>query len=128
MRQKLRLAPLWWAGGWLLMGLIVFGSLQPPTALPEILPKDKIMHFGAYGLAAFWFSGMTERSRYPVVAIALLVVGALLEFAQQAMGVGREADWLDVVANLLGIATALGLAYAGLGSWMLRVERRLGLS
>lgn len=127
-RQQLRLAPLWWAGGWLLASLVVVGSLLPSERLPSFGGMDKLHHFLAYWLMALWFSGMTERDRYLLIALWLLILGACVELAQYAMGFGRSADWRDFVANGLGVAAGLSLAYAGLGSWMLRIERRLGIS
>lgn len=127
-RRRLRLAPLWWIGGWVLLALIVYGSLKPSGPVPSYWPKDKVLHFTAYLLLAFWFSGITERRRYPIVAVFLLAVGVAIEYAQGAMGFGRTSDWHDVIANSCGIASGLALAYAGLGSWMATIERRLGLS
>lgn len=125
---RLRLAPLWWTGAIILTALIVYFSLEPPSGV--VLPNvsDKVKHFGAYCGLAFWFAGLTERRIYPGVAVALILLGGLMELAQGAMGLGRTLDWRDFLANTLGIATALGVAYAGLGSWMIYIERRLGVS
>jgi len=124
---RLRLAPLWWSVGVVLVLGVIFGSLAPTTAGPTIA-GDKLAHFAGYGVLSFWFAGILERRRYPVLAALMLALGVLIEIAQYAMGLGRAGDWRDVVANSLGIAAALALAYAGLGAWLLRVERRLGLS
>lgn len=126
--RRLRLGPLWWTGGVFLVLLVIYGSLTPSSALPRLWASDKLQHFAAYCSVAFWFAGMTERRRYPLVAGALLLLGAAMEIGQALMGFGRAADWRDFAANTLGIAAALAAAYAGLGSWMLQVERRLGLS
>ena len=126
---RLRLAPLWWAGAWVLLLLVVVASLKPPGGLLSSLwHGDKVMHFSAYFGMAFWFAGILQRRRYPAIAVGLLLLGAAVEVAQEAMGLGRTADWHDLVANALGLSAGLGLAYAGLGSWMFRIERRLGLS
>ncbi|MGQ0834405.1 MAG: VanZ family protein [Gammaproteobacteria bacterium] len=125
--NKLRLAPFWWVAGIVLALVVVFESLAPTVSMPP-LGNDKLAHFAGYGVLSFWFAGILQRRRYPVLAALLLAFGVLVELAQYAMGLGRTADWRDVVANSLGIATALALAYAGLGMWMVQVERRLGLS
>jgi VanZ family protein len=126
--DRLRLAPLWWGIGFGLGLAIVTGSLVP--RLPDMMPmgSDKVWHFAGYGMLSFWFVGVLERRRYPLLAIVMLSLGIAIEIAQHAMGMGRSADWRDIVANSLGIAVALGLAYAGLGAWLRYVERRLGLS
>jgi VanZ family protein len=124
---RLRLAPVWWSLGIGLILLVVFESLAPSVSESPIT-NDKLAHFAGYAAMSFWFAGILERRRYPVLAVLMLALGVVIELAQYAMGVGRTADWRDVAANSLGIATALGLAYAGLGAWMLQVERRLGLS
>jgi len=126
---KLRFSRLYWGAGWIFVALVIYGSLRPESQAHHAWwPPDKIMHFSAYCTMAFWFSGMTDRRRYPYLAILLLVLGGLIEVLQGAMGYGRDADWHDLLANAMGIATALILAYAGLGNWMNKIEHRLGLS
>ncbi len=125
---RLRLAPLWWAGAWILLLAVVVLSLRPPAGLPTLWFKDKVLHFGAYFGMAIWFAGILQKRRYPAIAVGLMLLGAAVEIAQGTMGLGRSADWRDMLANAAGLATGLGLAYAGLGSWMLHIERRLGLS
>jgi VanZ family protein len=126
--QNLRLAPWWWAGGALLVIVVIYASLKPPSAPHLVFASDKVKHFAAYCGVAFWFAGMTERRRYPMLALALVLLGVAMELGQAAMGLGRTAEWRDLLANTLGIGTALAVACAGLDSWMLQIERRLGLS
>lgn len=125
---RLRFARLWWTAGWMLVAFIVYGSLKPTVDIPGGWMSDKMLHFSGYCAVAFWFVGITDRRRYPLVAAGLLLLGLLIEIAQQLMGLGRTAEWRDFLANMLGVATALALAYAGLGSWMVQIEQRLGLS
>jgi VanZ family protein len=124
---KLRYSKLWWGIGWAIIAAVVYGSLdRPDTAMPMFV-NDKLVHFGAYWLMTMWFAGVLQRRRYPWLAIALFLFGGAIELLQGAMGFGRDADWHDLIANTLGIITALGVAYAGLGSWLAVIERRLGL-
>lgn len=123
--QRLRFFGWWLAGGIALLALIVTGTLAPPHAVPEISLSDKLQHFGGYLLLALWFAGLVERYRYLLVGVALIALGGTLEAAQAAMAVGRSADWSDVSANTLGVVVGLALAQAGLGSWMLTIERGL---
>jgi VanZ family protein len=126
--RRLRLGPYWWAGGIVLALAILLGSLAAPSSLAPMHLGDKIQHFAGYGALSFWFAGLLERDRYPVLAVLLMAFGLAIEGMQYVMGLGRLADWRDIVANSAGIVTALALAYAGLGAWMFYVERRLGLS
>lgn len=125
--NRLRLAPLWWTAGIVLALLIVFHSLTPAIQVTAAF-GDKIGHALGYAALSFWFAGLVERRRYVLLGAVLLAFGIAMELAQHLMGLGRTADWGDVAANLAGILAALGLAYAGLGAWMIEVERRLGLS
>jgi VanZ family protein len=126
---KLRYSKLWWGIGWTFIALVVYGSLQAPDRADiPFLVSDKLVHFGAYWLMTLWFAGVLHRRRYPWLALGLLALGGGIELLQGAMGFGRDADWRDMVANTLGIFTALGVAYAGLGSWMVVIERRLAPS
>src|SRR5262245_19741802 len=126
--DRLRLAPLWWFAGWVLVAMVIYGSLSAPFPTTEIRVSDKIVHFSAYCAMALWFSGLLERRRYPWIAGLLIALGGIIEILQGEMGFGRDADWRDFLANTLGVGLAVGLAYAGLGSWLRFIERRLGLS
>jgi VanZ family protein len=124
---KLRYSKLWWGIGWAILGAVIYGSLDRPDTTMPIVVSDKLVHFGAYWLMTMWFAGLLQRRRYPWLAVAMFLFGGVIELLQGAMGFGRDADWHDLVANSLGIVTALGVAYAGLGSWLVVIERRLGL-
>lgn len=123
---KLRYSKLWWSIGWLFIAVVIYGSLERPTQQDVPFPiNDKVVHFCAYWLMTFWFCGVLARRRYPWVAFWLFLFGAAIEVMQGVMGFGRDADWRDLLANSLGIVTALALVYAGLGSWLAVIERRV---
>lgn len=126
--RRLRLRPYWWTGGILLALVVLVGSLAAPGNVPAMRFGDTMQHFLGYAALSFWFAGLLQRHRYPVLAVLLVAFGVAIEGIQYAMGLGRSADWRDVAANFAGIVTSLALAYAGLGAWMFYVERRLGLS
>ncbi len=87
-------------------------SLLPTEKLPaipnwsDLFSPDKIAHFGAYALFTLLLSfELVPRfgGRGLLYAVLLAAAfGALMELLQGAMGVGREADYVDMVANLLG--------------------------
>lgn len=124
--QRLRFFGWWLAGGVLIAVLIATGSLVPPADLPKVAVSDKVEHFGGYLLLSLWFSGLFRPGRYLVVGAALVAFSGGLEIAQGVMAIGRTADWWDFLANTLGVTTGLGIALAGLGSWMLAIERGFG--
>jgi hypothetical protein len=128
-QTQLKFSVLWWTAGWIILALVTWGSLSPAGQEPPVWwPRDKVLHFSAYCTMAFWFAGTMQRRLYPYLALFLLIFGGGIEIAQGLMGYGRDADWRDLLANAMGIGTALILAYAGLGTWMAKIERKLGLS
>lgn len=121
-RASLRWRGAWialWAVGW---GLCVVLSLGPPVpgALPPFPHADKLNHALAYAVLAWWamgcFASTTGRRR---ALLALLVLGAAMEWAQGALTVDRQRDGLDLVANAVGVGlgTALGLVLS-LPAWL----------
>jgi len=123
-RPKLRYSWLWWTIGWLLVALTINDSLEPNAPkFAHLFPSDKVLHFSGYFALATWFTGITERKRYAFVGCGLIALGGAIEIAQGVMRLGREAEWLDFLANSLGVSIGLGFAYAGLGMWMVWVER-----
>ena len=103
-----------WTAAVATLGTVVLFSLGPGAGPTGILGADKLWHALAYGaltggwlLAAVWRPGRGP-GRYPggapLIVIGAAVLGALLELLQG--GVGRFADPLDWMANLVGIALA----------------------
>ncbi len=82
---------------------------------------DKWSHFAAFLVLALWFSGLFRKRSYWRVAVGLLAFGILIELCQRLVGY-RSAEWLDVVANALGIAVGLFLGWLGFGGWCQRFE------
>jgi VanZ family protein len=126
--RKLRLAPLWWACAVGLTAYVVVQCLVPPKMVPNLHVNDKLEHAGAFGLMTFLYAGVLERRRFPLLIGGMLLLGAGIEIAQGAMGLGRDMDFWDWVADAVGVFAAVIPAYLGLDSWMLYVEQRLGLS
>ena len=95
------------------VGVLLWLTLSPTDELPKVTLWDKAEH------ALAWFvltaTGLVLSPRRPraIVAFALFM-GVLVEVLQGTMGLGRDADWRDVVADSLGIGAALGLYLLGL--------------
>jgi VanZ family protein len=125
-RPELRWTTFWWACDWLITLGVILGSLIPPAEMHRVAPdiNDKLMHAGAYFLMGMWFAGSLEPKKHGWLAIGLIALGGLIEILQYYMGFGRDADWLDFLADGLGAVLAISLARAGLGNWMAWVERR----
>jgi VanZ family protein len=121
--------PQLWLGLWgLMIAAVIVGSLAPSDALPQMwFPgADKLQHLAGYavlsGYAAMLFA--SRRAQW-VAAAGLVLLGILIEGAQSALTVSRQADPVDMLANLAGVALgqALGMTrVAGLLEW---VDRRI---
>jgi VanZ family protein len=94
-----------------------FSSLSAPPAPPQQL-TDKHVHSLVFGglallLLRAWASGrwakVTLRASGQVAVVAI-AYGAIDEWHQWFVP-GRHADLLDLVADALGIVSAVGLAY-----------------
>ena len=77
---------------------------------------DKWLHVFAFVFLAVWFAGQHEARAYWRIGIGLIGFGLLIEGCQWLVGY-RTAEWLDIVADTIGIVTGLALALAGLGGW-----------
>ena len=119
----LRFPRLWLSVGWLAIGLAIVVCLMPSERLPKPPNlSDKSEHFLCYLLLSCWFAGIYPRARYWIIGIGLSVMGVLIEIAQGSMGLGRQADAYDVLANCTGVLAGLLLCWLWLGGWAQRVE------
>ncbi|HET9499767.1 MAG TPA: VanZ family protein [Marmoricola sp.] len=110
-------------GGVLVLSLL--GFFTPGSDLPSGPPvSDKLEH------AAIFFA-LALTGRYAGFAVSRLVVGlccyaAVTEVLQAVLPIGRDGDWRDVVADVLGVAAAVLLTRAGAALLRLRRARRGG--
>lgn len=123
MLLALRHPRLWLVFGWILVVGAIIANLVPSHDLPKLGGiNDKMEHIGGYFVLSLWFAGIYPRARYPMIGVALLAMGIVIEGLQGAMHVGRQADLRDVYANTAGIVGGLMLAVVWLGGWAQRVE------
>jgi len=88
--------------------LITGNELSSLNQVLPILGYDKLTHYGAYvGLAFLSILGFESR-RGIVVALLMILVGALIKVAQQ-FSPGRTPEVADAVANSLGVFTGIAL-------------------
>jgi VanZ family protein len=118
----LRHRGLWIALSVLLVVGVVYGSLQPDFGPDVPANFDKLEHFSAYLGLSLWFTGLFTRSRFWIVAAALVAFGLAIEVAQDAMNLGRSAEVLDMAANVLGVTLGLAIAFRWSGEWARRFE------
>ena len=92
---------------WLLLGIILAISIMPTGDAPTIFANDKLNH----GLAFFTLSVMARllwtRTHAAILFILLMLFGGGIEILQLVMGFGREADWMDFLADIAAIALGI---------------------
>ena len=87
---------------------VLVASLVPTSSLPQVTLWDKVEHFIAYAVLAV-LGARAFPGRPWLLAAALVANGVGVEILQEAMGLGRQGEVLDALANTLGIAAGLGL-------------------
>ena len=105
---------------------ILVGSLWPTMPAVPGGMSDKLLHFLAYVALALAFAAAFSRRHWLAIALGLAVFGAVIEILQHWLSSSREGEWLDLGANLGGIATGLAMALAVPHPWRQRLDRLLG--
>lgn len=106
-----------------LAGMVVWLSLAPSSGLPSVDGSDKLHHAAAYLALALGGAWTFPRWRLQL-GLALFVTGLLIEVLQSQMGLGRQGDPMDAMANTCGILA--GLSLAGAAFWMIEVLTTAG--
>ncbi|MDH3220232.1 MAG: VanZ family protein [Gammaproteobacteria bacterium] len=123
MRSRLRLYPLWYGLGALMLLLVAVLSLVPVPE--EIGVDDKLAHTVTYFILAGWFSLLaSHREALGWTFAGLLAYGMAIELLQ-GMTAYRFAEWGDVVANGTGIAAGMLLYLTPLPRVLRLVDRNL---
>ena len=114
---------------WVLMiAAVVTGSLVPSDELPRMLfpGADKLQHMAGYatlsGYAVMLFANRRGRG---MAALGLVLLGVLIECAQSALTTSRQADPMDMLANLIGVGLGQAFAATGVAGWLLRIDSGL---
>ncbi|WP_304190300.1 VanZ family protein [Phenylobacterium aquaticum] len=95
------------------VGVLLWLTLAPTDELPKVTLWDKAEHALAWFVLTALGLALSPRRPRAIVVFAL-VLGVMVEVLQGTMGVGRDADWRDVVADSAGVACAYGLYRLGL--------------
>jgi VanZ family protein len=117
----LRYRPAWIASIWLLVLVIVVGSLIPDSGPPSVAGSDKVEHVVAYFMLSVLGAAVVARDGLIRVMARTLALGVALEVAQGLLTDTRSADWADVLANAAGILAAWWLMRRRAG-WAQAVE------
>ncbi len=123
----LRYARRWRIGGIFLLALVLVLALVPADWFWPDSPdaaffiSDKWLHGITFTALALWFSGQYARNSYWRLILGLVAFGLLIEVTQRMVSY-RTADWMDLLADLLGVAVGMAIALAGAGGWCLRFE------
>ena len=125
LRPGLHYTRYWMASGLLLVLAVVVLSLLPVRELPNVNVSDKIEHAAAYLMLSLWFGGLLRVRAFLGLGLALLALGGGIELAQAGMGLGRQGDWRDMLANAVGVVAGLFLAAIPLGRWAHWLEHSL---
>ncbi|MDE5684947.1 MAG: VanZ family protein, partial [Paramuribaculum sp.] len=108
--QLLNAFPLGMASA-IILCIICITTLMPPSGVPSVsIPNiDKVVHalfFGALSTVFIFDASLylkrTDMNIYIACALASTIIGALIEIAQDAMGLGRSGDWYDLMADAAG--------------------------
>tara|TARA_B110000196_G_scaffold284167_1_gene266526 strand:+ start:502 stop:879 length:378 start_codon:yes stop_codon:yes gene_type:complete len=95
---------------------IIVGSFMPSSNIPQIAISDKGIHFIFYAIFAIllYFPLRINTTRaYTFVTTSILVLlvgfalGAVVELIQHYFIVGRFGEYLDIVANTIGLLIGL---------------------
>jgi len=125
----LRHTGLWRVSSVVLLILVLAATLSPAlwflddmeNALIWFHNSDKWLHAMTFVVLTVWFTGLYEKRVWWLTALGLVLFGFLVEFCQLQVSY-RTADWIDILANTLGIIVGLTIAVAGLGGWGPRFE------
>jgi len=100
---------------WILMMIaITFESSISNISLPDlgITFTDKLAHFGVFGLMGWVLTrGMIlTNKKYPIlISIVIGFIFAITDEWHQSFVPGRDADVLDVIADLIGLIVSANL-------------------
>ena len=100
-----------------------FRSL-PDDSRPDRHALDKLLHGLTFAVLALWYTGQYARGSYWLIALGLIVYGALIEVFQSWLPY-RTAEPGDMTADVVGIVFGMTIALLATGGWSLRAEEWL---
>jgi uncharacterized protein YfiM (DUF2279 family) len=86
--------------------ILLYMTLAPGRDVPGVgITWDKAEHATAWAVLTGAGLLLSTKRRWSIGVFAFLL-GAVIEVLQATMGVGRDGDWRDLVADTVGIAAA----------------------
>lgn len=118
---------VWLGTGWLWVAAVFYLSLMPHPPEPVAFNGvDKLEHLLAYAGLMLWFCQVyAERKIRLRLFVALTAMGVGIEFLQ-GMGGYRYFEYVDMLANTIGVLVGWGSARTVLGKILLAFEQRSG--
>ena len=123
--SHLRYRKFWLFIGWAWLVSIWYLSLtaEPPSLDFGVTFSDKIQHAMAYGALMAWFLQLYHRRHSRIVwAIAFIGMGILLEYLQR-MTAYRDFEYLDMVADTVGVLLAIAIVRGKLSRVLWQLEQ-----
>ena len=120
--KPLRRLPMWLALWFAGITAVVVVCLLPGQDLPRIPLSDKVEHALAFAaLAASAVQLFVRGLPLLVAAVGLLALGVGIELAQAGFTTTRAMEGADVVADAIGIAAGMLVAWTPLRDVLLKV-------
>jgi VanZ family protein len=100
----------------LFLGIVIAVLTLAPVSSQDVPGSDKLHHALAFAALAFPLSFARSRLALPV-ALGVIAYGGMIELIQPYFG--RQAEWADFLADILGAITGATLG-AQSGKWYRR--------
>ena len=117
----LRYSWYWLAAGGVLLALGLASALLPLSSRIPVTLNDKLLHAVAFLSFMVWFGGIFKARSRPYVVVALAAYGMLIELLQSFTPT-RQAEFLDLIADVLGILLGWAVTAAGASLWCAKLE------
>ena len=100
--------------------IILVGSILPSSNIQDIQVPDKFIHFVFYAVFSFFLFLLSHNANFGIDTLIkkwtfVLSIGTLLgfiiEWIQYALVPSRSGEWLDILANTLGLIAMLSSTY-----------------
>lgn len=101
---------------WLILCLVAVLSMLAVPGQQIFQGQDKLSHLLVY-MILFWLLLLSYGKQWSLISLGIFLAcfGAVIEVAQSFTGY-RQAEWLDLLANIIGILVAT-LAYKAFKSY-----------
>lgn len=100
--------------------IILVGSILPSSNVQNIEVSDKLVHFVFYAVFSFFLFLLSHNvilgldtliKKWIFVFTIGTIVGLSIECVQYTLISSRSGEWLDILANSIGLVTTLSSTY-----------------